>query len=315
MEETLLNKRVKGTTIAGGQDGLSTKINNNREWFWRLVCNFISLNYCVMCYYKSVHLKNNELLKLMDEERLLNMELFNESSFHDGFMYGTVPVIVAKEECGWEVEFMEWGFIPSWLQNREAAERFRRGYTDDNGKYRPPMTTLNAIGEELLLPGKMYREAALKRRCLFVSTGFFEWRHIFPLGKKGQPLKTAVKYPYHIKTKGSQQLHLTAGIYQLWTDRDTGETVNTCALVTTKANPLMELIHNTKKRMPTILTNELAGEWISSGLSEERITAIATFQYPYSDMEAWPISKDFKIASDPLEAFDYGPGLPSLALA
>lgn len=207
---------------------------------------------------------------------------------------------------------MEWGFIPHYIPNREAAEKFRRGGYDDNGKYRPPITTLNAIGEELLLPGKMYRDAALKRRCLFVSTGFFEWRHIFPLGKKGQPLKTAVKYPYHIKTKGDSPIHLTAGIWQSWTDKQTGETVNTCALLTTSANSLMRQIHNSKMRMPAILTNELAGEWISDGLSEDRITEIATFQYPTQQMEAWPIQKDFKTALDPLEEFVYGPELPSL---
>jgi putative SOS response-associated peptidase YedK len=175
------------------------------------------------------------------------------------------------------------------------------------------MTTLNAIGEELLLPGKMYREAALKRRCLFLSTGFYEWRHIFPMGKKGQPLKTAVKYPYHIRTKINDEIHFTAGIWQPWTDKETGETVDTCALVTTKANKIMEQIHNSKKRMPCILTEELAGEWISDGLSEDRILELATFQYPTQQMEAWSIQKDFKTAFNPLETFEYA-DLPALEL-
>lgn len=249
---------------------------------------------------------------MLNEEREIDSSMFEDASFHDGFLYGHVPVIVPGKDCKWQLEMMEWGFIPHYLANREAVEKFRRGGYDDKGKYRPPITTLNAIGEELLLPGKMYRDAALKRRCLFVSTGFFEWRHIFPLGKKGQPLKTAVKYPYHITTKGEGSIHLTAGIWQPWTDKETGETVNTCALVTTTANRLMEQIHNSKKRMPAILTDTLAGEWISDGLTEERITEIATFQYPAEQMEAWPIQKDFKTALDPLEEYTYGPELPAL---
>jgi hypothetical protein len=32
--------------------------------------------------------------------------------------------------------------------------------------------------------------------------------------------------------------------------------------------------------MPAILTEDLAAEWISDGLSEERITEIATYQIP-----------------------------------
>ncbi len=245
-----------------------------------------------MCYYRAVKIKNQDLLKINNIER--NLSSYDiEALVTDGFAYGSTPVIVPKSDCGWDIVQMEWGFIPRYLLNRDAVEKFRRGYTDDNGKYRPPITTLNAIGEELLLPGKMYRDAALRRRCVFISTGFYEWRHVYPIGKKGQPLKTAIKYPYNIRTKSDNEIHFTAGIWQSWTDKGTGETVDTCALVTTKANGLMEQIHNSKKRMPTILTPELAGEWISDGLSEERITQIATFKYPAELMEAWPIQKRF----------------------
>lgn len=52
---------------------------------------------------------------------------------------------------------MEWGFIPHYLKNREAAQKFRGGYKDDTGKYHPPIITLNAIDEEMLLPNKLYR--------------------------------------------------------------------------------------------------------------------------------------------------------------
>ncbi len=261
-----------------------------------------------------MHIRNNLQLDFLQVERTLEKQLFDDTIFHDGFLYGKVPVIVPDEKCKWDIEMMEWGFIPHYLSSREAVEKFRRGGNDEKGKYRPPVTTLNAKGEELLLPGKIYRDAALKRRCLFISTGFFEWRHIFPLGKKGQPLKTAIKYPYFIHTKGSLQVHLTAGIWQRWTDKETGETINTCSLVTTRANSLMQQIHNTKNRMPAILTPELAGEWISDGLSEDRIKEIATFQYPADRMEAWPINKNFKLAPDQLEEFDYGMELPTLVL-
>ena len=194
-----------------------------------------------------------------------------EALITDGFAYGITPVIVPKPDCGWDIVKMEWGFIPFYVPNRDAVEKFRRGYTDTNGKFRSPITTLNAVGEELLQPGKMYREAALRRRCLFISTSFYEWRHVFPIGKKGLLLKTAIKYPYNIRTKSESEIHFTAGIWQPWTDKETGETIDACALVTTKANKLMEQIHNSKRRMPTILTPELAGEWISEGLSEGRI--------------------------------------------
>ena len=105
-----------------------------------------------------------------------------------------------------------------------------------------------------------------------------------------------------------------AGIWQPWIDKETGETMDTFAIVTTLANDLMEEIHNTKKRMPTILTEELAWEWIMSDLSEERIKEIASYQIPSLSMSACTIHKSFKTAADPLEAFSYD-DLPAIALA
>jgi putative SOS response-associated peptidase YedK len=157
----------------------------------------------------------------------------------------------------------------------------------------------------------MYSDASLKRRCLVLSTGFYEWRHVFPIGKKGQLLKTAVKYPYHIELKNNPYFYI-AGIWQNWTDKDTGENIDAFALITTKANSLMEQVHNSKKRQPTILTEDLAYEWIFGGLSEQRITEIATYQIPAEEMQACTIRRDFKEALDPTEAFTYE-DLPALA--
>ncbi|HEY5463866.1 MAG TPA: SOS response-associated peptidase family protein [Hanamia sp.] len=168
------------------------------------------------------------------------------------------------------------------------------------------MLTLNAMSEEMLLPKKMYRDAALKRRCLVLSSGFYEWRHVFTVGKKtGKPLKTAIKYPYHIGVKDREYFFM-AGIWQPWKDTETGEYVETFSIVTTAANKLMEQIHNSKKRMPTILTEDLAWEWIFDDLDEERISEIARYQFPSEQMEACTISKDFRSALDPKEPVVYG---------
>ncbi len=45
------------------------------------------------------------------------------------------------------------------------------------------------------------------------------------------------------------------------------------------------------KRMPTILTKKMAGEWISDGLSEQRITEIATSQLPADEMDVHTVRK------------------------
>lgn len=73
----------------------------------------------------------------------------------------------------------------------------------------------------------------------------------------------------------------------------------------------MEVIHNSKKRMPTILKEDLAYEWMFGKLDEKRIIEIATTQYPAEEMDAYPIAKDFISALNPLEKFDYAE-LPAL---
>lgn len=267
-----------------------------------------------MCYYKSVKVSQGDLFKILEIDRPVSVDMEADQwrqRVQSGFEYSNVDIIVPVPNGKWDLVEMEWGFIPQYWWTREEVEKNRKGYKDEKtGKYRPPITTLNAIGEELLLPSKMYREAALNRRCLFPATDFYEWRHVFPIGKKGEPLKTAVKYPYRIGVK-DQQVFFIAGIWQAWTDRNTGETVDTCAIVTTKANSLMEQIHNSKKRMPAILPEELAKEWISDGLTEERITEIATYQLPAEKMEGYTIRKEFLSSDTPDEPFSYE-GLPGI---
>ncbi|MBA2250702.1 MAG: SOS response-associated peptidase [Chitinophagaceae bacterium] len=256
-----------------------------------------------MCYYNGIRVSFDDFIRLRQLEKAAT-KLAIYRPMQSGFEYKDWPVIKPVDDCEWEITPMEWGFLPPYLSNREAVKKFREGFKDEHEKYHPPVTTLNAIGEELLLPNKMYKAAALSRRCLIFSSGFYEWRHVFPLGKQGKPLKTAVKYPYHITVKNAKYFFM-AGVWQTWTDKETGETVDTFAVVTTAANSLMEQIHNSKKRMPTILPEALAGEWISDGLTEKRITELATYQYPAENMEAYTISKDFRTATDATQPFNY----------
>lgn len=258
-----------------------------------------------MCYYNGVKVTRAEFIRLKQLEKAIAQLNFLNKPLLIGFEYSNAPVlkrIVGKED--FEVTEMEWGFLPPYLKNRESVTKFRHGYKDAAGKFHTPITTLNAVGEELLLPGKMYRDAALNRRCLVLSSGFYEWRHVHPLGKTGKPLKTPAKYPYHIFLPG-QEFFFMAGIWQAWTDKDTGETVDTFAIVTTAANPLMQQVHNSKKRMPVILTEDLAWEWLFGNPDEKRITEMATAQYPANKMSAYSIAKDFRTALDPKEAVNY----------
>lgn len=266
-----------------------------------------------MCYYNGQKVTRVEYIRLKQLEKAIAQYDFLNRDLQIGFDYSDNAVLKKKEnEEDFDIVEMEWGFLPFYWKTREEVFKFRNGFKDSTGKW-TQYITLNAMAEELLRPGKMYREAALKRRCLVLSSGFFEWRHVFPANKRtGLPVKTAVKYPYHISIPGRPYFYM-AGIWQPWKDENTGEYVETFGVVTTVANKLMEQVHNNKKRMPTILNEDQAYEWLFGNLSEERITELAKTQYPANEMQACSIAKDFKDALEPAKEFMYE-DLPALEL-
>jgi putative SOS response-associated peptidase YedK len=263
-----------------------------------------------MCYYNGTKVTKQEYIRLKHLEKLVSNYKFLSTPYYDGFAYGQVPVLkrqVASED--FDITQMEWGFIPDsksfpFLKTRKQVENFRRGYTDDRGKYHKGYTTLNAVSEELLDVNKWYRDAALHRRCIALSSGFYDWKHIHPIGKRGQPLKTTEAFPYRVRMKGPELFYI-AGIWQPWTDTESGEYVESLAFVTTKANSFMSQVHNLKERMPTMLTEELAWDWVFGNLTEQEITTIARSQIPSEKLEGYTIDKKFKTAEDPTVPFNY----------
>jgi putative SOS response-associated peptidase YedK len=148
-----------------------------------------------MCYYNGQKVSREEFIRLMNLEKAVREYDFLNRDIQNGFSYS--PTAVLKPNAtkdNFDIVQMEWGFIPKYLQDREAVEKFRNGYKNAQGRFIPGYTTLNAKAENLFTNEKgsasIYAEAAKERRCLVLSTGFFEWRHIFPKNKKtGLPAK------------------------------------------------------------------------------------------------------------------------------
>lgn len=251
-----------------------------------------------MCYYNAVSVTKTEVLRLNDLEKDLSMykdKLWRpmQSAFEFSDWPVVKPVLTDRVVAGINLEFAHWELIPFWIKDDQALAESRKKFS-----------TLNATAEKLL-ESKMFREAALNRRCLVLSSGFFEWRHYKPEGSKKD-----IAYPYYIHLPDREYFFM-AGIYQPWIDKATGEMMDTFAIITCPSNELMTQVHNKKKRMPTILPEDLAFEWISAGLTEERIKEIAAHQHAVGEMTAYTIRKDFREAGDPTEPFVY-PDLPKI---
>ena len=91
-----------------------------------------------------------------------------------------------------------------------------------------------------------------------------------------------------------------AGIYDRWLDKETGEKYDTFSIITTDTNPLTDYIHNSKHRMPAILSKEDEEKWLDSDLQKADVTS---FLKPFdaNKMDAYIIERDFikKISTDP----------------
>lgn len=223
------------------------------------------------------------------EKNLGNVAAIEEAELlKDGFRYSNSIIIKKKSQHDIDIISAHWEFIPPWIKDEAALKETRK----------QGIPWLNATGEKLL-ESKMFRDAALKRRCLVLASHFFEWRGYKPEGNKKE-----LKYPYCITVKDAKYFYM-AGIWQTWTDKTTGEMIDTFAIITTKANELMETIHHSKRRMPSILPEELAYKWIMDELSEKEIQEIATYQLPSRLMYAYTIPKDFKLLEDPTVAYTY----------
>jgi len=222
-----------------------------------------------MCFYYAV-VKIN--LKALIENRIIKEEqlsLFSDKQFVKGFDFPIMPVISNDNPA--VIQMFRWGFVPPHTQNTEKATEFLHQYN-----------TLNAKAENLF-ESRLFQNAIQKQRCLVLCSGFFEWRHKNP-GKKNSE-----KYPFYVSLK-DEGMFVFGGIWEKFTDQNTGETIHTYAIITTKANDLMELVHNTKKRMPLIIEPEKAMKWLEPDLSEEEIK---TYFQPFDSdkLKATPIKK------------------------
>jgi putative SOS response-associated peptidase YedK len=240
-----------------------------------------------MCYYSGQKVTRSEFIRLKNLEKAVANYNFLNVGVHNGFMFQPSAIAVANaDRTDFDLTLGHWGYLPGAIKTHEAAQAFVRSYT-----------TMNFKSENMFLNDKgqrsMWADAVNKgRRCLVLSTGIVENRHVQKIGKKGEPLKTTDKYPYIVTMKDSEYFWFP-GLYNQILDEETGELIYTFALGTTPANALMSQIHNTKMRMPTVLNEELAYEWLMEDISKERAQMLARVQVPSSAMEFCTITKEY----------------------
>jgi putative SOS response-associated peptidase YedK len=168
----------------------------------------------------------------------------NTFSFRGGdfsaFTFPRIPVITNQNPE--RLQFFQWGLIPPWSKEEEIKK-----------------FTLNARWETL--NEKPAFKHSINKKCLVIVDGFYEWKWLDPHGKK--------KKKYFITVDNSlKKPFALGGLYSQWINPNTGEILDTFTIITIQAKGIMEEIHNSKKRMPLILREDVEKSWLENQLND-----------------------------------------------
>jgi putative SOS response-associated peptidase YedK len=144
------------------------------------------------------------------------------SDERDRFPLYEVAVVRLDESGRRELVACQWGLLPRWWKPSERSKS-RKSFQRQ---------TYNARSETVDSK-PAYRDAFRRRRVLIPAARFHE--HGFDFGLSHAPL------------------FAFAGLAERW--QGDGETVDSCTILTTEANPLVAKVHP-RKRMPVILDDE-----------------------------------------------------------
>jgi putative SOS response-associated peptidase YedK len=158
---------------------------------------------------------------------------------------------------------LKWGLVPSWSKDAPTSKGL-----------------INARAETLT-EKPSFREAFKSHRCIIPASGFYEWQ------KKG----TGAKQPFYFYLK-EKEVFGFAGLWEEWLDKQTGELLETCTIITTEANEILKAVHD---RMPVILMAESYDEWLDTKVKDTNRLQELLKPYPAKEMSSHAVSRSVNI--------------------
>jgi putative SOS response-associated peptidase YedK len=153
------------------------------------------------------------------------------------------------------IEMLKWGLIPRWAKDSSIAHNI-----------------INARSETIA-EKPAFKDAFKNRRCIILSTGFYEWKR-----------EGTKKTPYYIFAKDREYFSF-AGLWENWKSPE-GEIVETCTIVTTAANEFIRPLHN---RMPAIIRTEDFQKWLNKDAESETLKKLLQ-PFPNHNLEMYRVS-------------------------
>jgi len=200
-----------------------------------------------MCFHYALSAESLENKSLLTEYSLegLSPESLSLGDFN-AFTFPLAPVIA--DSFPDRVSLFRWGLVPAWADTEKKAKELRA-------------KTLNARSESIKQKPS-FRESA-DRRCLILADSFYEWQETAP--------QKLLKYRIRLEGGG---FFAFAGIYSEAAPSAPCREEATFSLLTTKANAMMERIHNRPSyqgdlRMPVLLRFSEFTRWLRNDPAED----------------------------------------------
>jgi putative SOS response-associated peptidase YedK len=195
------------------------------------------------------------------EEIIEQFSIINSISFPYEAKYNVAPsqnlLAIVGTSAGNRLGQLRWGLIPSWANDSKI------GYKMINAR------------AETLSEKRSFKPLLARRRCAIIADGFYEWKNT----SKG-------KTPFRITLKDESPF-IMAGLWDSWQNED-GKKVNSCTIITTKSNELLDPIHD---RMPVILSSEAEKIWLDPSLNNNEIQHKVLKPYSSNEMKMYEVSQ------------------------
>lgn len=178
--------------------------------------------------------------------------------------------------------WLRWGLIPSWSPDSKIGARM-----------------INARSETVA-DKPAFRGPFLRRRCLVLADGFYEWKSL-----AGQ------KQPYYISSADpSDPLLFMAGLWETWAPPQKSQAerressaaqipnetqkgsqspqiIHSCTILTVSANQKIQTLHD---RMPVILDQPAQALWLDPQLENRALLLSLLKQAPENRLQFYPVT-------------------------
>jgi putative SOS response-associated peptidase YedK len=175
------------------------------------------------------------------------------------------------------IAISDYGFVVT-SDEPDLVQRMRFGIIpEDSASAHVDFATFNIRSEEILDKPTFEPLIRFRKTCLIIADGFYEPETVTENDKR----------PWRFVTE--RKTFCFAGLWTHWTDPDTGEVINSYAILTCESNRTVEEKHK-KGRMPVILPKVYEKMWLNKKLSVEELLSLCV-PYPDHLMSCYRVSK------------------------